>query len=396
MSEDIKATQRFPRWLILVAAMTGVGPVSIDMYLPGFPAIQHELGSRGVETTMAAYLVGIAVGQLFYGPLSDRFGRKPPLYVGFVLYVLGALGCALASSMPMLIVMRVVQALGGCAGIVVGRAIVRDRCEPHEAARVFTMLMMIFALGPVLAPALGGVIVTAFGWRATFVFQCVFGLVLLFAMHSMLRESLDTSTAPRLSITSIGRAYLRLAADRRLVGYSLLGGFGFGAMFSYVTGAPIVLTQRYGLSPQQFGGLIGLNGLAFMAASRLNMSSLRSLGPQEVLARYVWVPPVIGIALSSLALLWDLPLWVLVTLQLSFFVSIGRVNPNVVALALAPHGRDAGTASALMGALQSMLATIAGLAVAVCNDGTIGTLTSLMAAGAILAWISYLWAKKQG
>jgi MFS transporter, DHA1 family, multidrug resistance protein len=375
---------------MLVGAMTAVGPVSIDMYLPGFPAIEREFGTRGVETTMAAYLVGIAVGQLFYGPISDRFGRKPPLYAGFALYALGALGCAFATSIPMLIVMRIVQALGGCSGLVIGRAIVRDRCEPHEAARAFSTLMMIVALGPVLAPAIGGVIVTMFGWRATFAFQCLFGLTLLFGMHKVLQESLDTRGAAPLNVANIVRTYLRLATDRKLIGYSMLGGFGFGALFCYVTGAPTVLTQHYGLTPQQFGGLIGLNGLAFMTASRLNMISLRSLAPHEVLERYVWVPVLIGAVLSGLAFFWDLPLWLLVALQLSFFVSVGRVNPNVAALALAPHGRDAGTASAWMGALQSALSTIAGLAVAFFNDGTVSTLTQLMVACAFCAWLSYL------
>ncbi|HSJ42029.1 MAG TPA: MFS transporter, partial [Xanthobacteraceae bacterium] len=157
-----------PRWLLLVAAMAAVGPVSIDMYLPGFPAIEREFGVRGVETTMAAYLVGIAVSQLFYGPISDRFGRKPPLYFGFALYAIGAAGCALAGSMYALTLLRVVQALGGSAGFVIGRAIVRDRCQPHEAARAFSLLMMIVALGPVFAPVAGGFVVTHFGWRATF------------------------------------------------------------------------------------------------------------------------------------------------------------------------------------------------------------------------------------
>jgi DHA1 family bicyclomycin/chloramphenicol resistance-like MFS transporter len=159
----MQSSHRVPRWLLLVAAMAAIGPVSIDMYLPGFPAIEREFGVRGVETTMAAYLVGIAVSQLFYGPISDRFGRKPPLYFGFALYALGAAGCALASSMPALTLMRVVQALGGSAGFVIGRAIVRDRCEPHEAARAFSLLMMIVALGPILAPLGGGFVVTHFG-----------------------------------------------------------------------------------------------------------------------------------------------------------------------------------------------------------------------------------------
>lgn len=369
--------------------MTAVGPISIDMYLPGFPAIEREFQTRGVEVTMAAFIIGIAIGQLFYGPISDRFGRKPPLYIGFSVYMIGALGCALAVNMTMLTVMRVVQALGGCAGLVIGRAIVRDRCEPHEAARAFTTLTMIVALGPVLAPAVGGVIVTHFGWRATFVVQVALALTLMLTMHRVLRES-NTTRDPDVSFGDILRNYGRLARDRHFMALSLLLGFSMGSMFSYVTGAPTVITQNYGLSAQQFGALIGLNGLAFMSASMLNMRALRTLTPGQVMSRYVWAAPLLGIALLGLSLLFDLPLWAVVSLQLLFFVSVGRVSPNVSALALAPHGRNAGTASALMGATQSALTTCGGLAVAIFNDGTVHTLAAIMATGASLALLCYL------
>jgi MFS transporter, DHA1 family, multidrug resistance protein len=381
-----------PRWLLLVAAMAAIGPVSIDMYLPGFPAIEREFGVRGVETTMAAYLVGIAVSQLFYGPISDRFGRKPPLYFGFALYALGAAGCALATSMPSLTLLRVVQALGGSAGFVIGRAIVRDRCEPHEAARAFSLLMMIVALGPVIAPAAGGVVVTHFGWRATFWFQTILGVVLFAATHFALRESRPESAVKPLNFANVMRTYLRLGADRALMGYSLVGGFGMGALFAYVTGAPTVLTERYDLSPQQFGLLIGLNGFAFMTASRLNMIALRTLGPRDVLARYVGFPLLLGGALLLLTSLWPVPLWTVVALQLAFFVVVGRVTPNVAALALAPHGAEAGAASALMGSVQSALAMFSGFAVATFNNGTVSMLAAIMTAGAGLGVASYLWA----
>jgi DHA1 family bicyclomycin/chloramphenicol resistance-like MFS transporter len=379
---------------MLVAAMSAVGPVSIDMYLPGFPAIEREFATRGVEGTMAAFIIGIAVGQLFYGPISDRFGRKPPLYMGFVVYTLGSLGCALSANMAMLTVMRVVQALGGCAGMVIGRAIVRDRCEPHEAARAFTILMVIFSLGPMLAPAVGGVIVTFFGWRATFVFQAVLGMMLLIAMHKVLSESHDIRNAAAVSIPEVVRNYIQLARDRNFIAYSLLLGFAMASMFSYVTGAPRVITDNYGLSAQQFGWLIGMNGLAFMSASLLNMRALRTLQPRQVLARYVWMAPLLGVALLMASTLAQMPLWAVVSLQLLFFLGVGRVNPNVSALALAPHGRNAGTASALMGAIQSALTTCGGLAVAIFNDGTVRTLAVIMTSGAMLALLSYLWARR--
>jgi DHA1 family bicyclomycin/chloramphenicol resistance-like MFS transporter len=373
--------------------MTAIGPVSIDMYLPGFPAIEQEFATRGVEVTMAAFIIGIAVGQLFYGPISDRFGRKPPLYVGFSVYMIGALGCALSVNMTMLTVMRVVQALGGCAGLVIGRAIVRDRCEPHEAARAFTTLTMIVALGPVFAPAVGGVIVTHLGWRATFVVQAAIALTLMLTMHRVLTESHVTRDTS-VSFGDILRNYGRLSRDHHFMALSLLLGFSMASMFCYVTGAPTVITQNYGLSAQQFGALIGLNGLAFMSASILNMRALRTMSPRQVLGRYVWASPLLGFALLTLSLLFDLPLYVVVALQLLFFLTVGRVGPNVSALTLAPHGRAAGTASALMGGIQSALTTCAGLAVAVFNDGTVHTLAAIMATGASLALMCYLWIRR--
>ena len=242
------------------------------------------------------------------------------------------------------------------------------------------------------APVAGGFVVTHFGWRATFVFQTALGVALFAATHFLLRESRPESTVKPLNLANVLRTYVRLGKDRLLVGYSLVGGFGMGALFSYVTGAPTVLTHRYDLSPQQFGALIGLNGLAFMTASRLNMIALRTMSPRDVLARYVWMPLVIGVALLTLTSLWPIPLWMLVALQLSFFVTVGRVTPHVAALALAPHGAEAGAASALMGALQSALAMAAGFAVATFNDGTVSTLAAIMTAGGALALGSYFWA----
>lgn len=374
--------------------MTALGPFSIDMYLPGFPQIEAELHAAGVENTMAAYLAGIAVGQLVYGPMSDRLGRKPPLYFGLLLYALGSLGCALAVSMPMLLAMRVVQATGGCAALVIGRAIVRDRCEPHEAARAFSMLMLIVSIGPILAPSLGGWMITLFDWRAVFLFQCGFGVVLFVAMHYLLSESLRPTSGARSSVAALAGHYVHLLRDPVLVGYSLIAAFGMSALFCYVTGAPKVLIPLYQLSPQQFGWMIGLNGLAFMGASRLNVLLLRHKTPESLVRSSLWLPPALGVATAALAL-WVVrpPLVLTVGLQLAFFVSVARINPNVAALALAAHSRDAGAASAVMGVLQALVPMGAGLAIAVSGDGTLVTLYLLMSAAVLLSLVCHAWIK---
>jgi DHA1 family bicyclomycin/chloramphenicol resistance-like MFS transporter len=374
--------------------MSVVGPLTIDMYLPGFPSIEREFREQGVERTMAAYMIGIAVAQLFFGPISDRFGRKPPLYVGFFVYILGSLGCALSVNMTMLTVMRVVQALGGCAGFVIGRAIVRDRCQPHEAARAFSMLMLIFALGPMVAPVLGGAVVTAVGWRGTFYFQALFGTTILIALHFILTESRNSAEVKPLHLGGVVRDYVRLIRDPVLFGCSLIAGFGMGSMFSYVAGSPTIMANLYAVSPQQFGWQIGLNGIAFMSASRLNMIALRNAGPDVLLARGIWRPTIVGLALIAASFYQGLPLWCVIVLQFLFFISVGLVNPNVTALGLAPHGKEAGSASALMGSIQSAIAMVFGSAIAIFNDATLRPLTVIMAVGAICAWLSFAWVKR--
>ena len=394
MNSSSNSLRRIPGWLLLIGVMTAIGPVSIDMYLPAFPLIERELAEQGIERTLAGYLVGLALGQLVYGPVSDRFGRKPPLYVGFALYVIGSLGCALADSMMVLILMRVVQALGACGSLVIGRAIVRDRCKPEEAARAFSTLMLVISLSPIVAPLVGGWFVALMGWRSVFIFQCLLGLGMIVAMHLMLSESRDPAHVTPLSFGEVARNYYRLLTHRKLVAYSAVSGFGTFALFSYLAGSPTVTAHLYDVSPTQFGWLIGINGIAFMLASRINMIGLRNRSPAQMLARVAWVPLVLGGLLCALALLPYQPLWALVALQFAFFLSIGSISPHVSALALAEHGRAAGSASALMGTLQSAIGTVGGMAIGAFNDGSLLPLAVLMATGAAGIWLSYWWVQR--
>ena len=380
----------FPGWLVIIAVMSGIGPVSIDLYLPAFSMIEAEFAERGVERTMATYLVGLAIGQLLYGPISDRFGRKPPLYFGFVIYTIGALACAVATNMHMLMAGRVIQAMGACSGLAIGRAIVRDRCEPEQAAKAFSTLMMVVSISPILAPVVGGYLVTAAGWRAAFYFQAALGIGLLIAIHFALEESLDPKNQQSLRLPRVLQTYGKLLTDGKFVGYSLIGGFAMASLFSFVAGAPTILTKIYGIAPQNFGWLIGLNGIAFMSASRLNIVALRKLRPQEILTRYVIFPPLIGFALIAAGLIAGAPLYLVVALQFGFFLCTARVMPNVSALALASHSRDAGSASALLGALQSVAAMLAGLAVAMFNNGTLPPLAIVMTSCALIGLVTNL------
>lgn len=398
MPHSRTSSSGLPGWLIVIGVMTGIGPVSIDLYLPAFPMIEAEFGARGVERTMASYLLGLTLGQLLYGPISDRFGRKPPLYFGFAIYTIGALGCAFATSLTMLTACRVIQALGACSGMTIGRAIVRDRCEPEQAARAFSTLMMIVSVAPVLAPIAGGFIVGAAGWRAAFFVQAALGMSILIGVHFTLTETRDPKHVQPLYLGGALRAYWALLKDRAFVGYSLIGGFAMASLFSYVSGAPTILPAMYDVPPETFGWLIGINGIAFLSASRLNVRALRSASPQQIMARMVWIPPLFGVALIACGVIsnvWvTVPLLAVLAIQFCFFVTAARLFPNVSALALAPRAHDAGSASALLGALQSVCAMSAGVAITLSNNNTLMPLGIVMTTCALLCIALHAWVRR--
>lgn len=219
------AAMGLPGWLILMGALTAIGPLSIDMYLPAFPAIASSLGANSsqVERTLAAYLLGMASAQLIYGPLADRFGRKPPLYGALVLYILASAGCALAPSVEFLTVCRVFQAMGGAAGMVIPRAVVRDHYSTQDAARALSMLMLIMGIAPILAPVLGAFILSSVGWRGIFVMITLCGIALLWTLSKVMVESLPPERQIKLSWGNILRTYGGLLRHRRFMAFALSG-----------------------------------------------------------------------------------------------------------------------------------------------------------------------------
>lgn len=394
-SASPKPASGFPGWVVLLGALTASGPLSIDMYLPSFSAIQQGLQAKGgaVELTLVSFFIGLTFGQLIYGPLSDRFGRKPPLYVGFVLYLIGSIGCYMADSVMALTIWRLVQALGACAGMVIPRAIVRDRAAPADAARIFSMLMLVMGLAPILAPLFGGFVLNMFGWRAIFIALTIFGALCLLAIHFQLNESHDIQYEPPLQFKVVARNYLNLFESRSFVGYTLAGGLAIAGMFAYVAGSPFVVTTLYGVSPAHFGWVFGFNAIGLIGASQLNAWQLKKYAPAVLLRNALWVSALAGIGLFALEIFYrhhGLPPFALVLAGLFLYVaSIGYVSPNASASALAAHGEHAGTASALMGALQFGLGTLAGIAIGVLHDETALPLSLVLAVCGTGAWLSY-------
>ena len=374
--------------ILLLGILTAIASLSIDMYLPALPAIAADLRAAPglLEATLAAFFAGFALGQLAYGPLSDRIGRRRPLLAGLVLYVAASVLCALATSPAVLIAGRAAQALGGSAAIVITRAVVRDLFDAQEAARVFSRLILIMGLAPVLAPSLGSLLLARFSWRAVFWVLAAFGVACIAGVARRLPE-----TSPRTAtggLREVAAGYLRILADLRFLGFALAGGFAGAGMFAYIAASPFVFIEQLGLTPNQFAIVFGTNAFALIAFSQLNRVLLRHASPPTILSRGLFLTAGAGLAVYALA--WTgTATWPLLTAALFAYVgSIGTVGPNAVAAALTRYGRSAGSASALLGALQFAAAAVAGLAVGSWHDHTARPLGTVIAVCGLIAWIS--------
>ncbi|CAJ96022.1 Bcr/CflA family multidrug efflux MFS transporter [Cupriavidus necator] len=388
-STSAASAARFPAWLLICGSLMAIAPLSIDMYLPSFPSLAGDLGVDigQVQLTLGTFLVGLALGQAFYGPFSDRFGRKPPLYVGLCLYVAAAVGCALARSVESLMLWRFLQALGGCAGMVMARAVIRDRLEAHESARAFSSLMLVMGVAPILAPIVGGAILSVSGWRAIFWVLAVAGMLILLLVHLRMEESLDRRHAAPLRLGTVAKSYAELLRDREFLGYSLSAGFGSAGMFAYISGSPFVLIELHGIAPSHYGFVFGANALGLITMSQLNARLVRGRSLDQVLGGALLAACAAGLALAVAALAGVAVLPVLLAGFFVFIGALGCVSPNASALALAHQGHRAGTASALMGTLQFSLGTLGGAAVSLWRDGTalpLGVVMAACGAGAVL------------
>jgi DHA1 family bicyclomycin/chloramphenicol resistance-like MFS transporter len=367
---------------LILGALSAFGPLSIDMYLPSFAAISRDLeaSQAQVQFTLAVFFGGLGLGQAFYGPISDRYGRRRPLCFGVTLFVLAGAACALARSIEGLMAWRFVQSIGGCAGIVIARAVVRDRFDERESARVFSLLMLVMGLAPILAPLIGGQILVLFGWRAIFWTLAGFGLACLTAVVLVLGESLPSERRTAGGLSNALRVYARLLSDRAFMRFNLSGALAIAGMFAYIFGSPFVFMQIHGVRPDRYGWLFGLNALGLIGASQLNRMALGRVAGAGILSRALYVTAAAGLALLIEA--WTgagglpallLPLFV-------YIASLGFVLPNVTAAALAPQGRNAGSASAMLGTVQFGAGAVVGMLLGALGDGTAVPMAALVAA----------------
>jgi DHA1 family bicyclomycin/chloramphenicol resistance-like MFS transporter len=340
-------------------------PAGVDMYLPAMPQMQVDLqaSAAAVQQTLALYFVGMALAQILFGPLSDHYGRRRPLLAGIGLFLAASIGCATATSVDGLAATRFLQALGGAAGMVVGRAVARDYFEGSDLARMFSMIMLVMGLAPILAPLAGSGILLLGGWRAIFWVLVAYGLGVLLLAALGLRESLPSERRASHGIGGSIAALARVGSDRRFLGYALAMAFASGAMFGYIAASPFVFVAYYGFSPGEFAALFGANAFGLVAASQLNIRLLRSWPAATILRwtlrfQFAAALVLLIVALSGIGGVAGVMVALFFTV-----VCIGLVGSNAGALAMTPFGREAGAASALMGTLHGMAGAAASGAV---------------------------------
>ena len=383
--------------IFILGALAALGPFSIDTYLPGFPAIASELNSSisKVSLTLTSYFIGISLGQLIYGPLLDRFGRKKPLMIGLGLYFITSTVCIFVPSIEALIGLRFLQALGGCVGMVATRAIVRDRFEVNEIARVFSSLILIMGVAPIVAPTIGGYITNAFGWRYIFVMLSGFSAVLIFVLDRFLAESKEPDSNVSLKFQSVVHKYWQVLINRDFLLYGMAGSMAMGGLFVYIGGSPFVFMELLGFSEKTYGLIFGLNALGFIGGSQINRAILKKRDSEQVTmisSIFLLTLSIITVAGSLLNIYGPVAY---VGLIFGFMFFIGFVNPNTTAMALAPFQHNAGVASALIGSIRMLGGAVFTALVGALHNGSVYPMIVLMLICALAVLILVITARMQ-
>lgn len=377
------------RLVVVLGALTALGPLAIDMYLPALPWIARDLGvDLGVvQLTLSVFMIGLSVGQAFLGPVVDRWGRRGPLLVGMAIFVGAAIGSACARSLPTLLAWRLLMALGGSASMIIPRAVVRDLFDEKESARMYSLLMLILGVSPILAPTLGGQLLAYTGWRGIFWLLAVVGLGCGVAVASWLPESLPVASRSRGGVGLAVRTYGRLLADRRFLAAALAAGFSLGGIFAYLSASSFVFIELFHLSAQQYAYVFGFNAVGLIAASQVNRALLNRYTARQVLSVAFAVNAVVGLGLAVVGVTGWGGLAGLVGLLFLSMSAAGVIFPNIAALAMAPFGEVAGSASALLGTLQFGIGAAAGAGVGLLHNGTSLPMCAGVAACTCTAWM---------
>lgn len=382
--------------VLILGALTAVAPFSIDMYLPGFPAIAKSLHTTTarVSLSLSGFFIGISLGQLLYGPLLDRFGRKNPLYVGMVLYIAASIGCFFVNSIEQLIVFRFVQAIGSCAATVAAMAMVRDIFPLKDNAKVFALLILILGVSPMIAPTVGGYVTAAYSWQLIFLILAGIAFFILIAVIFFLPESYQPDPSHSLKPKPIIISFWTVIKHPQFYTYAICGAIGFSGLFSYLAASPFVFMDVYGVSSKVYGWIFALLSVGFIGSSQLNSMLTKRYKSEQIVN--VTLPAMVVISLVFLtgSAFNGFGIYGTIVMVFMFLCCVGITYPNTSALSLAPFSKNAGTAASLMGALQMAVGTLASILVSMFKSRSTVPMAGLMAAAAILALLVLLIGKR--
>ena len=390
-------SSRFFKIALVLGLLSAIGPFAIDMYLPAL----HEIGSSlqagigPVQMSLTAFFISLGVGQLLYGPVSDMVGRKPPLYFGLGLFALASIGCALATSIEMLIALRFVQGLGAAAGMAIPRAVVRDLHTGTDAARLMSLLMLVFSVSPILAPLAGSAVIAFTGWRGVFWSVTLAAVVGLATIAMVLKETRPAEERVESSLGSALAAYGVLLRDTHYLGLVFIGAFAMAGFFTYLANSSFVMIDHYGLSPVMYSVAFGVNAAAFFAAAQLNGPLCERFGIERVVKTGVAACGAVMLAMFAHFAAGGDRLAVLIVLYFIASGLMGLVIPTTSVLALEKHGAIAGTASALLGTLQMLTGAVVMAVVGLFTDGRPLPMVTGMAGGALIA-VALTWLTLDG
>ena len=382
--------------ILILGSLTALGPFSIDMYLPGFNAIAQDLHTtvNKVSLSLSSYFIGIAAGQLLYGPLLDRFGRKNPLYAGLAVYILASIGCSLSINIDAFILLRFIQAVGSCAASVAAMAMVRDLFPVEDNPKVFSLLMLVVGLSPMLAPTIGSYVIAGFGWHTIFIILALMGFSILLASRFGLGHTRKPDPSISLKPKPIIKGFLSVISHPQFYTYAISGAIAFSGLFTYVAGSPLLFMDIFKVSGETYGWIFAFMSVSFIGTSQLNSILLRKYKSAQLVKAGLLLQSTISICFLIAAINNWLTLYSTIAMLFLYLGCLGLTNPNTAGLSLAPFSENAGSASALLGALQLGLGAVASMLVGIFVKTSMVPMIAIMAGSTIIALLILLIGKR--
>lgn len=382
-------TKKYIKLILILGSLTALGPFSIDMYLPGFSGIAKDLHTTVAKVSMSlsSYFIGISAGQLLYGPLLDRFGRKKPLFIGLMIYILASLGCVYVRDIDSFIFLRFIQAVGSCAATVASVAMVRDLFPVKDIPKVFSLLMLVLGLSPMLAPTIGGYVTEDYGWHIVFLILMFMGIAILIASQIGLPNSYKPDSSISLKPKPIISNFIKVLKEPQFYTYAFTGSIAFSGLFTYVAASPIIFMDIYHVDAKTYGWIFAFMSVSFIGSSQLNSLLLKKFSSEQMIFAALIAQSVITILFLILSLNNLLGLYETIGMLFLFLACLGISNPNTAGLTMAPFAKNAGSASALMGAIQLGLGALASFAVGVFVKDSVAPMVLIMTVTTIIAFI---------